>query len=64
MDGHAVARAMRADAALSGAFLVALTGYGQADDRKRALEAGFDPHLTKPISCEQLQGLFLGIQEP
>ena len=64
MDGHAVARAMRADAALSGVFLVALTGYGQADDRKRAIEAGFDRHLTKPISREQLQGLFLGTQEP
>ena len=61
MDGYAVARAMRADAALHGAFLVALTGYGQADDRTRALKAGFDRHLTKPISHEQLQELLLQI---
>jgi CheY-like chemotaxis protein len=35
-------------------MLVAITGYGQADDRRRSLEAGFDAHLTKPVSPEQL----------
>jgi signal transduction histidine kinase len=61
MDGYAVARAMRADDALSGACLVALTGYGQPDDRTQALNAGFDRHLTKPICYEQLRDLLLEI---
>ena len=54
MDGYAVAKAMRADPAFRGAHLVALTGYGQPEDRERALQAGFDQHLTKPISHDQL----------
>jgi PAS domain S-box-containing protein len=62
MDGYAVAKAMRADPALSGASLVALTGYGQAEDRQRALESGFDRHLTKPISHDQLMDLLLKTQ--
>ena len=35
--------------------LVALTGYGQAEDRRRALDAGFDDHLVKPVEPERLQ---------
>jgi signal transduction histidine kinase/ActR/RegA family two-component response regulator len=54
MDGYAVARALRADARTRGMRLVALTGYGSARDRDDALAAGFDLHLTKPISVEQL----------
>ena len=37
--------------------LVALTGYGLADDRARALAAGFDRHMTKPVDPQQLQEL-------
>jgi two-component system CheB/CheR fusion protein len=55
MDGYAVAGAMREDPRLKGVFLVALTGYGTAEDQQRAREAGFDVHLTKPISPERLQ---------
>ncbi|HZE90729.1 MAG TPA: response regulator [Rhizobacter sp.] len=54
MDGYAVARALRAAPETSSAFLIALTGYGQEDDRRRALEAGFDAHLTKPASIQQI----------
>jgi two-component system, sensor histidine kinase len=61
MDGYAVARAMREDSALSGVCLVALTGHGQPDDRIQAFNAGFDRHLTKPISHEQLHALLLKI---
>lgn len=61
MDGYAVARAMRADPALNGASLVALTGYGQAEDRARAFKAGFDRHLTKPISLDHLRDLLLQV---
>ena len=35
-------------------YLVALTGYGQPEDRRRALAAGFDAHLTKPVNLEEL----------
>lgn len=54
MDGYAVARALRADPRTRAMRLVALTGYGSARDREDALAAGFDQHLTKPISLDQL----------
>ena len=38
-------------------LLVALTGYGQEEDRRRALEVGFDEHLTKPVRFDTLQRL-------
>ncbi|MEN3275831.1 MAG: hypothetical protein V7631_1621 [Massilia sp.] len=53
MDGYALAAAIRRrDAAVR---LVALTGYGQRSDIERATEAGFDVHLTKPASLDDLQ---------
>lgn len=55
MDGYAVARALRADAQLGGTYLVALSGYDREEDQRRALEAGFDVHLTKPVDCAALQ---------
>ena len=54
MDGYAVARALRADPRTRAMHLVALTGYGSARDHDAALAAGFDLHLTKPISLDQL----------
>lgn len=39
--------------------LVALTGYGQAEDRQRALDAGFDAHLVKPVEPERLQQVLM-----
>jgi len=38
-------------------LLIAATGYGQDEDRRRAREAGFDVHLVKPVQLDQLQGL-------
>lgn len=55
MDGYEVARAIRADLKLSGAKLVALTGYATRDDVAKAKEAGFDDHLAKPPSLESLE---------
>jgi CheY-like chemotaxis protein len=55
MDGYAIARALRADPATAQIELIALTGYGSADDRQRAFDAGFQHHFTKPISIEQLE---------
>jgi len=54
LDGFAVARALRAEKDLEGIALVALTGYGASEDRRRALEAGFVRHLTKPIDPDAL----------
>ena len=49
MNGYEVAQRLRQDAQLRTPMLVALTGWGSEDDRKRAREAGFDGHLTKPV---------------
>jgi CheY-like chemotaxis protein len=57
MDGYAVARAFRADPERRGMYLIALTGYGQEEDVRRAREAGFDVHLTKPVDIGQLERL-------
>jgi PAS domain S-box-containing protein len=54
MNGYAVAEALRADAALHRTRLIALTGYGQEEHVRRAREAGFDAHLTKPADPERL----------
>jgi len=54
MDGYDVARAFRANEALKGAFLVALSGYALPDDLQRAREAGFERHIAKPPSIEQI----------
>jgi CheY-like chemotaxis protein len=53
-DGYQVARQLRKEGLASG-LLIALTGYGQDEDRRRAEEAGFDRHLTKPVSPDLLQ---------
>jgi signal transduction histidine kinase/DNA-binding response OmpR family regulator len=63
MDGYAVARAIRRDPALSGVRLIALSGYGQEDDRRRSREAGFDMHLIKPVDFGELCRL-LNVPEP
>lgn len=59
MNGYDVARRIRADADLNGTYLVALTGYGQESDRRRALEAGFNYHMTKPASIDALEQLLI-----
>ncbi|HEY3320465.1 MAG TPA: PAS domain S-box protein [Planctomycetota bacterium] len=55
MDGYAVARRIRADPMLSAIYLVAMTGYGQEQDKRHAREAGFDVHLTKPADLAALE---------
>jgi hypothetical protein len=57
IDGYEVARRARATPQGRGALLVALTGYGHPEDRKRAIAAGFDEHVTKPIDVERLERL-------
>ncbi len=53
IDGYEVARRVRAELG-NDTFLVAITGYGQPDDRARALAAGFDLHLVKPVDPQNL----------
>jgi CheY-like chemotaxis protein len=63
MDGYAMARALRSDAATKSIFLVAVTGFGQDDDRRLALEAGFDRHLSKPVVDTVLDALLVEATE-
>ncbi|HYV56899.1 MAG TPA: MASE1 domain-containing protein [Candidatus Nitrosopolaris sp.] len=55
MDGYAVARALRAAPELARCRLIAVSGYGQAEDRHRSREAGFDRHLVKPVEADVLR---------
>ena len=57
MDGYQVAAAIRAHAVGTEVRLVALTGYGQPEDRERALDAGFNAHAVKPVDPDLLQRL-------
>ena len=54
IDGYEVARRLRASDGAKGMVLVALTGYGRPEDSDRALAAGFDAHLVKPVDPEEL----------
>jgi len=62
MDGYEVAQRIRAGANGAPPTLVALTGYGQQEDRQRAREAGFDHHFIKPADIAALQAAFAGVQ--
>jgi len=57
MDGLEVARRMRADPQMRNVTLVALTGWGQREDRRRTGEAGFDYHLVKPADMGTLEAI-------
>jgi len=57
MDGYEVARRLRQQPENEKTLLVALTGWGQKEDRQRSKEAGFDHHLTKPAGAQMLQEL-------
>jgi two-component system CheB/CheR fusion protein len=61
MDGYAVARALRGKPEFGRAYLIAVTGYGQEADERRALEAGFDMHMTKPIDLKELESILRGL---
>jgi CheY-like chemotaxis protein len=49
MSGYEVARSLKADPELRSGVLVALTGWGSEEDKRKCLDAGFDMHLTKPV---------------
>jgi CheY-like chemotaxis protein len=62
VDGYEVARRLRAAPGGRRMGLIAITGYGQAEDQRRAYEAGFDAHLTKPVAPERLKQVMAGLQ--
>jgi PAS domain S-box-containing protein len=57
VNGYELARTIRAAPWGRGVVLIAVTGWGQTDDRRRAFDAGFDHHLTKPIAPETIEVL-------
>jgi signal transduction histidine kinase len=59
VDGYAVARAVRSTPGGDTILLVAITGYGRTNDRRRAEDTGFDAHLTKPVSPHELAEVLL-----
>ncbi len=59
MDGYTLAGHIRALPACGKTRLVALTGYGLEEDRRRALAAGFDHHIVKPVDIDRLQALLI-----
>jgi two-component system CheB/CheR fusion protein len=59
IDGFELARRMREDPSHAPTYLIALTGYGQQVDRTRALQAGFDEHLVKPIDSRVLMRMLM-----
>jgi CheY-like chemotaxis protein/anti-sigma regulatory factor (Ser/Thr protein kinase) len=61
LNGYEVANRLRSLPETQEALLIALTGYGQAEDRNRSQVAGFDHHLLKPVNFELLLGLLASI---
>ena len=59
MDGYEVARRLRTLPETKKVLLIALSGYGQAEDLRKSKEAGFDYHLLKPADTNQLQALIV-----
>lgn len=57
VDGYEAARRIRTEAGATGLQIIALTGWGQESDRRRARDAGFDAHLVKPVDLDALRGL-------
>ena len=60
LDGYEVCRRIRQMPTQQNVVLVAVTGWGQAQDKRRALEVGFDAHLTKPVDPDAVAQLLAG----
>jgi CheY-like chemotaxis protein len=57
LSGLEAARRIRNDLGLRDAFLIAMTGYGQEEDKRRSREAGFNAHLVKPVDFGEMKAL-------
>ncbi len=63
MNGYDVCRELRRIPALKDTVLIAQTGWGQESDRQQAFDAGFDHHVTKPVSLDLVTGLLADVQK-
>jgi CheY-like chemotaxis protein len=55
LDGFSVARVLRSESSTRDVYLIAISGYGQTEDIRKALDAGFDLHLVKPVDFSRLE---------
>jgi CheY-like chemotaxis protein len=62
LNGYEACRRIREQPWGSEIFIVAVTGWGQDDDRRRSLEAGFDHHLIKPVEYAALEEILAGLK--
>jgi CheY-like chemotaxis protein len=63
MNGYAVARALRGMPEFDRVYIAAVTGWGQEEDRRKARDAGFDSHFTKPLSPTVLEDVLAAIAQ-
>jgi CheY-like chemotaxis protein len=64
MSGYEVATRLRKDSSLSDTAIIALSGWGSPEDKRRAVDAGFDLHLTKPVFVEDLRRALGAVSPP
>ena len=64
LDGYQVAQRLRDEVGLDHTLLVAMTGYGQPEDRRRSREAGIHHHFVKPVEPAVLRNLLAGVGVP
>ena len=62
LSGHEVASRMRRDLGMTETYIVALSGYGSEEDRRKSFYAGFDSHLVKPLDPAALPGILAAAQ--
>ncbi|MGE5095230.1 MAG: response regulator [Betaproteobacteria bacterium] len=63
LSGHEAAVRIRKDLGMTDVYMVALSGYGTEDDRRRSLSAGFDTHLVKPLDPSMLPGILAAVDK-
>jgi CheY-like chemotaxis protein len=61
VDGYEVARRLRREPAMRDMTMVAMTGYGQEEDRQRTQEAGFQSHMVKPVDFDKIEELLASL---
>jgi DNA-binding response OmpR family regulator len=64
LDGYDVCRAIRKQRLGNQPLVIALTGWGQEDDRRRSRDAGFDSHVVKPVDCQELMRMIESFTPP
>ena len=62
MDGYQVAKRLREHSECSKALIVAVTGWGHEEDRRRSREMGFDLHLVKPVTASDLKAVLIDLK--